>query len=111
MPNENYTRWIFDKDTWGGAIELSILSDYYKVEIVAFDTQSMREDHYGENKDYSTRVLVMYTGNHYDALALAEHGGAPESHDQVLFNSRDENVMKKAREFAFEEHKKALGGR
>jgi ubiquitin thioesterase OTU1 len=110
MPNLSYTSWIMHKDTWGGAIELSILSDYHKIEIVAFDTQTMREDHYGENKDYSTRVLVIYTGSHYDALALAEHGGASESHDQVLFNTRDDNVMKKAREYVFEEHRKFLGG-
>jgi ubiquitin thioesterase OTU1 len=110
QPNLMYVQWIMDKDTWGGAIELSILSDHYKTEIVAFDTTTMREDHYGENNDYSTRVLIIYTGNHYDALALAEHGGAPESHDQVIFNSRDENIMKKAREYVFEEHRKYLSG-
>ena len=25
-PNADYCRWILDKDKWGGAIELSILS-------------------------------------------------------------------------------------
>ncbi|KAL0477393.1 ubiquitin thioesterase OTU1 [Acrasis kona] len=110
MPNLSYTTWILNKDTWGGAIELSILSDYFSTEIVAFDTANMREDKYGENRDYSTRALIVYTGNHYDALALVENPGSSDYHDQVIFNTRDEHVMKKARDYAFEQYQKHLGG-
>eukprot|EP01027_Heterolobosea_sp_BB2_P016749 GEZU01023801.1.p2 GENE.GEZU01023801.1~~GEZU01023801.1.p2 ORF type:complete len:234 (-),score=59.14 GEZU01023801.1:1008-1709(-) len=103
MPNPVYCSWIQDPDTWGGAIELSILSFLYSVEIVAFDTQTQREDKYGEDMGYSRRALIMYTGSHYDALALAPYGGAVESSDQVIFNSKDESVMKKARAMIEEE--------
>jgi len=49
------------------------LSEHYQAEVCAFDTQTCREDHYGEDKNYTRRALIIYTGSHYDALALAEH--------------------------------------
>lgn len=90
------------------------------MEIISFDTQTMREDRYGQDKNYTRRALIIYTGSHYDALALAEHGGAPEQNDQglkytlliiffvVLFNVSDTNVLTKARAFIKEEHQKWL---
>eukprot|EP00761_Pharyngomonas_kirbyi_P014127 gb/GECH01014157.1/.p1 GENE.gb/GECH01014157.1/~~gb/GECH01014157.1/.p1 ORF type:complete len:271 (+),score=74.29 gb/GECH01014157.1/:1-813(+) len=110
MPNLEYVHLIGHPDMWGGAIELRILSDYFKTEIVAFDCQTTREDHYGEENNYSTRVLLIYTGRHYDALALAPFGGAPETRDQVRFNSRDNFVLAKAREMVQEEFEKQFSG-
>jgi len=110
MSNHNYVSSILDPNAWGGAIELSILSKYYKTEIVAFDIQTTREDHYGEDLNYSTRALVLYTGNHYDALALAGFGGASESTDQVRFSSTDKSIMEKARAYIKEEHQKYMRG-
>jgi ubiquitin thioesterase OTU1 len=110
MPNHNYVNSILDPNSWGGAIELSILSNHYKCEIVAFDIQTTREDHYGEDKNYTTRALVLYTGNHYDALALAAHGGASETTDQVRFSASDKSIAEKARAYIKEEHQKYLRG-
>jgi len=110
MNNHNYVQSIMDPQSWGGAIELSILSNHYKTEVVAFDIQTCREDHYGEDKSYSTRVLLLYTGNHYDALALADHGGASELTDQVKFSATDKSIMEKARAYIKEEHQKYLKG-
>jgi ubiquitin thioesterase OTU1 len=110
MPNHVYVQNILDPNAWGGAIELSILSKYYKTEIVAFDITTCREDHYGEDMNYTTRVLLLYTGNHYDALALAEHGGASELTDQVKFSTTDKSIMDKARAYVKEEHQKYLKG-
>lgn len=99
---------LYYQDHWGGAIEIRIISDYFKTEICAFDTQTCREDHYGEDLDYTTRALIIYTGSHYDALALAEHGGANDAHDQVLFSASDKSVMEKARAYVKEEHERWL---
>lgn len=38
--NSEYCLWILKGTSWGGAIELSILSDYYQIEIVALDAKS-----------------------------------------------------------------------
>eukprot|EP00754_Rhynchopus_humris_P035846 Rhum_TRINITY_DN1745_c0_g1::Rhum_TRINITY_DN1745_c0_g1_i1::g.4831::m.4831/K13719/OTU1, YOD1; ubiquitin thioesterase OTU1 len=108
QPNESYARWIQNKDVWGGAIELSIMSALHKVEICALDVQTKRMYRYGEAEDYTCRAFVLYSGRHYDAMALAEYGGAPDAKDQVLFNKTDQTVFKKAQDFIDGEHAKFL---
>ncbi|CAL1534547.1 unnamed protein product [Lymnaea stagnalis] len=67
-PNSAYCRWIRDKNSWGGGIELAILSQYYNTEIAVVDTQSGRVDRFGEDKTYKERVFIIYDGIHYDSL-------------------------------------------
>lgn len=68
--NDDYCRWITLQDSWGGAIEVAILSKYYSVEICIVDTQTVRIDRFGEDQNYVERVFLIYDGIHYDALAL-----------------------------------------
>ncbi|XP_019249841.1 PREDICTED: ubiquitin thioesterase OTU1 isoform X2 [Nicotiana attenuata] len=68
-PNKEYCDWILNPEKWGGAIELSILTDYYGREIAAYDIQTTRCDLYGQGKNYQERVMLIYDGLHYDALA------------------------------------------
>ena len=35
--NEDYSNWIVKETSWGGAIEVSILSKWYSLEIVSLD--------------------------------------------------------------------------
>jgi ubiquitin thioesterase OTU1 len=51
---------------------------------------------FGEGQDYTTEAYVVYTGTHYDAMAVTHPvagvvtgSGGPESEDPVLFNPRD----------------------
>ncbi|GFR82289.1 ubiquitin thioesterase OTU1 [Elysia marginata] len=67
-PNHSYCKWIRDKNSWGGGIELSILSQYFNTEIAVVDTQSGRVDRFGEDKNYKERVFLIYDGIHYDPL-------------------------------------------
>jgi hypothetical protein len=46
--NEEYYRWILDRQKWGGAIDLAILADHYRREIAAYDIQTKRCDIYGQ---------------------------------------------------------------
>jgi ubiquitin thioesterase OTU1 len=89
-PNEEYVQWISKPDKWGGAIELAILSDYYGREIAAYDIQTKRCDIYGQDKGYLERVMLIYDGLHYDALAMAPFADAPEEVDQTIF-TKDKN--------------------
>ncbi|GJX15576.1 ubiquitin thioesterase OTU1 [Tanacetum coccineum] len=84
-PNEEYCAWILNPDKWGGAIELSILADYYGREIAAYDIQTTRCDLYGQEKRYAERVMLIYDGLHYDSLAMSPADGAPEEFDQTIF--------------------------
>jgi ubiquitin thioesterase OTU1 len=83
--NEEYCAWILNPDKWGGAIELSILADYYGREIAAYDIQTSRCDLYGQTRNYDERVMLIYDGLHYDALALSPFEGAEEDFDMTIY--------------------------
>ena len=68
--NADYCSWIMNDESWGGAIELSILSKYYGKEIAVVDTQHCRISRFGEDQKYKERVLLIYDGIHYDPLML-----------------------------------------
>ncbi|PNX54947.1 ubiquitin thioesterase OTU1-like protein, partial [Trifolium pratense] len=76
-PNPEYCNWILDPEKWGGAIEHSILADYYGREIAAYDIQTTRCNLYGQEGNYSERVMLIYDGLHYDALAMSPVEVAP----------------------------------
>ncbi|GLT62093.1 hypothetical protein SLA2020_347570 [Shorea laevis] len=92
-PNEEYCAWILDSEKWGGAIELSILADYYGRELAAYDIQTIRCDLYGQGNNYSERVMLIYDGLHYDALAMSPFEGAPEEFDQTIFAVRKDRTI------------------
>ena len=74
-PNAEYCAWIQDPKHWGGAVELSILAKHFGREIAAYDIQTERCDVYGQGEAYEERVMLLYDGLHYDALALNAPGG------------------------------------
>ncbi|MCD7470298.1 OTU protein [Datura stramonium] len=88
QPNKEYCDWILNPEKWGGAIELSILADHYGREIAAYDIQTTRCDLYGQGKNYQERVMLIYDGLHYDALAMSPADGAPEEFDQTIFSDQ-----------------------
>lgn len=96
--NEEYCSWIKRADTWGGAIEVSILSNFYQVEICVVDTQSGRVDCFGENDDYRNRVMVIYDGIHYDPLHKVVPGS--DAPPQTIFSTLDHTVLVEAMELA-----------
>ena len=71
MEPSEYAAWILDASKWGGAIELTILSQQLAVEISAFDIQTQRVDTYGEGSGYSKRILVVYDGTSMHTLLLS----------------------------------------
>ncbi|CAG0888977.1 unnamed protein product [Cyprideis torosa] len=71
-PNE-YIAWIQKEESWGGGIEISIFSEFYGYEIVVVDTQSGCLSRFGEDKEYSMRMLLIFDGIHYDPLFWEYH--------------------------------------
>ncbi|KAJ3416929.1 Mitochondrial carrier protein ymc2 [Chytridiales sp. JEL 0842] len=86
---ESYTSWIQKPNSWGGAIELAIFADHYKTEICSIDVANLRADRFGEGKGYERRVVVMYTGIHYDAVVVTPAEGAPQEFDVTSFDVAD----------------------
>eukprot|EP01102_Stenamoeba_stenopodia_P019993 TRINITY_DN7660_c0_g1_i1.p1 TRINITY_DN7660_c0_g1~~TRINITY_DN7660_c0_g1_i1.p1 ORF type:complete len:375 (+),score=82.46 TRINITY_DN7660_c0_g1_i1:167-1291(+) len=106
-PNEEYVKWIQDKDSWGGAIEVSILADYYKTEIAVISIEDLKVYIYGEGKGYNQRVALIYDNIHYDPLALTFEKNLPEEMDVTIFQPSDESVLAKARKLAEQLNKAA----
>ena len=44
---------------------------YFAREVAAYDVQTRRCDLYGQDAGYGERVMLIYDGLHYDALAVA----------------------------------------
>jgi ubiquitin thioesterase OTU1 len=110
-PPAEYVQWLRQPTSWGGQIELIVLSFLFQTEIVALDLQSSRMERIGEDKNYATRSFVVYTGNHYDAIAMSVSAlGGAEHDDQVMFNSRDQRVLDQAVRFVQFECKKESQG-
>ncbi len=98
--NTEYCVWILKQDSWGGAIEISILSEFYQVEIDVLDTQSIRIDRFGESKGYKNRVMLIYDNIHYDPLVL-EPANSGDS-IQTVFSTDDDWILAQALELATE---------
>ncbi|KAG0050643.1 ubiquitin-specific protease otu1 [Gryganskiella cystojenkinii] len=84
-PRKDYCDWIRRENSWGGAIELAIFSEHYKIEIDSIDVSTTRADRFGEGK-FSQRALLMYSGIHYDAVALTPGLDIPAECDQTQFD-------------------------
>lgn len=69
-PVDEYCAWIQDDKSWGGAIELAILSNYYGMEIAVVDTMNAIINRFGEDQNYPHRVFLMFDGIHYDPLYM-----------------------------------------
>ncbi|KAI5361461.1 Putative OTU domain, papain-like cysteine peptidase superfamily, ubiquitin thioesterase OTU1/2/3 [Septoria linicola] len=81
---DDYCRWIQREDSWGGGIELSILSEKFDIEICSIDVQTLRVDKFNERKP--TRCILVYSGIHYDVCAVTAFAGADPGADRKVFD-------------------------
>lgn len=70
--NEEYCEWILKSESWGGAIEVSILSQFYGIEIAVVDIINGIINHFGEDQKFGCRSFLLYDGIHYDPLYLEQ---------------------------------------
>ncbi|KAK9449946.1 uncharacterized protein V1518DRAFT_415131 [Limtongia smithiae] len=87
QPRVQYCEWIQRPNSWGGAIEIAILAKHFESTILSIDVATGRVDSF--NPDKKSFVVLIYSGIHYDALALAPEGvGASMSDfDQTVFET------------------------
>lgn len=97
--NSAYCEWILNSDSWGGAIELAILSKHYSIEIDVVNAQTGRLDRFGENFNYDRRVFLVYDGIHYDPLLLESADGRKIT---TIFSTEDEELVSQALELGHE---------
>lgn len=99
---DDYCRWIQNENSWGGGIEISILSKHFDIEICSIDVQTLRVDKFNEGPP--TRCVLVYSGIHYDTIALSPsdppftHAYAPPEFDTKIFDAADPLVLEKSLE-------------
>ncbi|XP_012222700.1 ubiquitin thioesterase Otu1 isoform X1 [Linepithema humile] len=98
-PNPEYCKWILKSDSWGGAIELSILSKFYGLEIAVIDSINAIINRFGEDQHYAQRVFLIFDGIHYDPLYLEPLDGGSI---QTIFPTEDERMLLEAAQLARE---------
>lgn len=81
---EDYCRWIQRPDSWGGGIELSILSQHFGIEIASINVQDLRVDRFNEGQP--SRCILVYSGIHYDVCAVTPYPGADADADTKVFS-------------------------
>ncbi|KAJ2468878.1 ubiquitin-specific protease otu1 [Coemansia sp. RSA 2322] len=85
-PVGEYCLWISQPASWGGGIEMAVLSETFHVEISSVDTQTLRIDRFGEGK-YVRRVILLYSGIHYDYVAFVDGPNTSREFDQTVFSA------------------------
>jgi len=99
-PNKEYCNWILKPESWGGGIELSVLTKHYGIEIAVIDTSNAIINRFGEDQNYEYRVFLIFDGIHYDPLYRETfEDGAPI---QTMFSTKNEKVLHEAEELARE---------
>lgn len=93
---DKYCRWIKSQDSWGGQVELLILSQYFGVEIFSIDVQTLRVDKYNEGAE--KRCFVVYSGVHYDTIALTLPGSPPEEDIKQFYAPISDEILPKAKD-------------
>ena len=81
---EEYCNWILKGDSWGGGIELSILSKFFQIQIGVVDIQNIRIEYFG---DYNNCIYLLYNNVHYDVFYKEENGKITG-----VFNSKDQKI-------------------
>ena len=70
------------KDTsWGGQVEVQILSQIYKVEICVVSIEFNYPYYFGQGQNYNKRIYLLYDGIHYDVIVRAIAKDMPEQYD------------------------------
>lgn len=98
-PNLEYCTWIKRPDSWGGAIEVSILSNFYGIEIDVVDVTNGIINRFGEDKNYGQRVFLLFDGIHYDPLYMESVTDGPP---KTIFPIEAENVYQQAEQLSRE---------
>ncbi|CAB4254149.1 similar to Saccharomyces cerevisiae YFL044C OTU1 Deubiquitylation enzyme that binds to the chaperone-ATPase Cdc48p [Maudiozyma barnettii] len=62
-----YMDWILQKDSWGGGIEIAILSKVLNVAVYVLDIDALKFEKFNEDK-YDEFIIILFSGVHYDAI-------------------------------------------
>lgn len=94
-PNEEYAQWILRKDSWGGGIEIAILSKNFGVGVYVLDMDAEKFEKFNEDQ-FDQFIIIVFNGIHYDSLELVNQRTVFDRRDEIL----SEAVLEAALEIA-----------
>ncbi|KAI8957202.1 OTU-domain-containing protein [Daldinia sp. FL1419] len=97
----SYCANMLQPDTWGGEIELAIISEIFALEICVIDVKTGAVYRVGEGNGYAQRCVLVYSNVHYDRVAEIFVEGQEEMDFDVTRWAADEsseNIVKHAQE-------------
>ena len=80
----NYKTMINKKSSWGGEIEIIILSQYFDIEILVISINPYNINRFGA-EGHRKRIYLLYTGSHYNLL-VRNFIDAKENIDVTIFS-------------------------
>lgn len=87
-----YADWIQRDDSWGGSLELIVLSEKLGVQLSAVCVRSLRVEHFPHEGPHRHRAYVLYDGIHYDAVVGRAAAGGGEVR---VFSPSDDLTLNK----------------
>ncbi|SCU79207.1 LAME_0A07712g1_1 [Lachancea meyersii CBS 8951] len=108
-PNRDYAQWILKKSSWGGGIELAILSKAVRLAIFVLDVDAGKFEKFNE-QHFEDFIMVAFNGVHYDAMEIVHEktgqktrvlSQRSEKINQVLARAREVAVELKSKGFSF----------
>ncbi|KXJ89334.1 hypothetical protein Micbo1qcDRAFT_165386 [Microdochium bolleyi] len=79
-----YCARMLRPDTWGGAIELGIISEVFELEVCSVDVKTNNVYRYGEGQGYRQRCILVYSNIHYDRIAESLVPGSADADFEVV---------------------------
>lgn len=93
QPKEQYIDFIQDSKNWGGALEVKMFSEIFKIKIICIDVKTNLAYIYGEDKNYDNCIYLLYNGAHYDPLVMNINITSDPISDITIFDSNDHNIL------------------
>lgn len=85
-PRLEYMKWILDKDSWGGGIEISILSKILQLSIFVVDIDAINIDKFYDT-EFDEFIILLFNGVHYNVLTRSSNKVSP------IFNMKMESAI------------------
>ncbi|CCF57734.1 hypothetical protein KAFR_0D00870 [Kazachstania africana CBS 2517] len=108
-PNREYAAWILDLSSWGGGIEIAILSKHLNVAIYVLDVDINKFEKFNDDK-FNDFIIILFNGIHYDCMEVDYGKTVFQKNDekltsQILSNSLDIAKKLKANGYCFNTQK------
>jgi ubiquitin thioesterase OTU1 len=93
QPREKYKSWILESSSWGGAIELGVLSAALGIELVAIEVRGGHVYRFGQGAAAGLRGFLVFDGVHYDVIYASN---SSRTVTKYLFSIDDDKAQSSA---------------